>query len=186
MADKKTLWKWNFSGFLIIVILGFLFHFIYDWTNRSILIGAFVPVNESVWEHLKLGLWGVIIFSFIEYKFLGSAVSNYFLAKAIGVLVLSLTILLIYYTYSSFTDKSILAIDITSYIVGVLFCQILTYKIYQTAHSKILNLLALLFIVFTCIIFAIFTYYPPHEEIFKDARYNTYGIDKNRTDSAKK
>jgi len=181
MTNKKNLFKWSFSGFFIIVILGWIFHFVYEWTNKSILIGAFVPVNESVWEHLKLGLWGVITFSIIEYKFLGSTVSNYLLAKAIGIIVLSLTILLIYYSYSNFTDKSILALDITSYMVGVLFCQILSYKIYQTANSKILNLLSLLFILLTCIVFATFTYYPPHEEIFKDARNNTYGIEKNRT-----
>jgi len=186
MTDKKNLIKWNLSGFFIIVILGWIFHFVYNWTNKSILIGAFVPVNESIWEHLKLGLWGVIIFSIIEYKFLGGIVNNYFLAKAIGIIALSLTILLIYYSYSNFTDKNILALDIASFIVGVLFCQILSYKIYQTKNWKILNLFAFFFIYLTCIVFATFTYYPPHKEIFKDARNNTYGIEKNRTDYNKK
>lgn len=181
MTDKRNLFKWNLSGFFIIVILGWIFHFVYDWTNQSVLIGAFVPVNESVWEHLKLGLWGVITFSIIEYKFLGSTVGNYFLAKAIGIIALSLTVLLIYYSYSNFTGKSILALDIASYVVGVLFCQILSYKIYQTANSKILNLLALFFIFIACMVFAIVTYYPPHKEIFKDSRTNTYGIEKNST-----
>lgn len=176
MTGKKNLHIWSLSGFIIVVILGFIFHFVFVWTNKSTLIGAFVPVNESVWEHLKLGLWGVIIFSFLEYKFIGGRVNNYFLAKALGILVLSLTILLIYYSYSNFTEKSILALDITSYIVGVLFCQIVSYKIYQTPNSNICNKLALLFILLTCIVFAIFTYYPPQQEIFKDSRNNTHGI----------
>ena len=176
MTGKKNLLIWSLSGFIIVVMLGFIFHFVYDWTNKSTLIGAFVPVNESVWEHLKLGLWGVITFSFVEYKFLGKTVGNYFLAKGLGILLISLTILLIYYSYSNFTEKSILALDITSYIVGVLFCQIVSYKIYQTPNSKIRNVLALCFILLTCIVFAIFTYYPPQQEIFKDSRNNTHGI----------
>ncbi|MCW4022413.1 MAG: DUF6512 family protein [archaeon] len=30
-------------------------------------VGAFSAVNESVWEHLKLGFWPLILYTAIEY-----------------------------------------------------------------------------------------------------------------------
>ena len=41
-------------GILFTIILGSLSHFFYGWSGNFFLVGFFSPVNESVWEHLKL------------------------------------------------------------------------------------------------------------------------------------
>lgn len=186
MNDTSKVRNWSIAGFFVIVILGSLNHFVYNWTNQSYQIGAFVPVNESVWEHLKLGLWSVITFSIVEYLAFGKTVSNYFFAKAIGIFIISFTILLIYYTYTTFLERNNLILDIASYIIGVLLCQLFCYKIFQSKHSKLINISGVIILIITCALFAFYTYYPPHMEIFKDKRTDTYGIGAKTPDHNKK
>lgn len=47
-------------GFGVACVLGTVAHFLYTWIPTP-LIGLFVPVNESVWEHLKLLFWPTIV-----------------------------------------------------------------------------------------------------------------------------
>jgi hypothetical protein len=177
---------WSIGGFFAITLLGILYHYLYEWSDKSALIAPIAPVNESVWEHLKLGLWAVISFSVAEYFVLGKAVNNYFFTKAIGVFIISFTILLIYYTYTMFLDRTILLLDISSYIVGVLLCQLFCYKVFKLKHSSLLNILGFILLISFCVIFAIFTFYPPQLEIFKDHNLNIYGIETTTPDHNKK
>ena len=48
-AKKKILW-----GIPVQFALGALFHFLYEWTGENFVVGLFFPVNESIFEHLKL------------------------------------------------------------------------------------------------------------------------------------
>ena len=51
--------KWFAAAAAASVCLGCAWHFLYDWYPHF-LVGLFAPVNESVWEHLKLLFWPVI------------------------------------------------------------------------------------------------------------------------------
>ena len=51
------MWKWLLA-WLLSSLVGTLLHFVYDWWPNA-LTAIFTPVNESVWEHLKL------LFSFV-------------------------------------------------------------------------------------------------------------------------
>ncbi len=176
MHEKDIIKKWCIRGFYIIVLLGTFFHFFYDWSNHSKLFAAFFPVNESVWEHLKLGHWAVITFSIVEYFTIYKKVNNFFLAKAIGSYIISLTILLIFYSYYTFIGKNIVIVDILSYIIGVAICQFISYKIYQLKNSKNLNYIGITVLIITSVLLIYFTFSPPKLDIFKDKRDNSFGI----------
>ena len=49
-----------------IFILCFPLHFLYDWFPNSF-FALFTPVNESIWEHMKLIFTATIIWSVIDY-----------------------------------------------------------------------------------------------------------------------
>ena len=49
-----------------IFLLCFLFHFIYDWIP-SYITAIFFPVNESIWEHMKLLFSAIIFYGIIDY-----------------------------------------------------------------------------------------------------------------------
>ena len=177
--DTGKIKRWNIAGFFIIVVVGSLLHYFHEWTNYSRLAAAIAPVNECVWEHLKLGLWATILFIFIEYPAIGKGVNNYFLAKAVGVYALSVSILVIFYTYTLFTEDTIVALDILSYVIGVLVGQLLVYKINRASPIKSSNFIGITILISTCILFAVLTFYPPHKPIFMDNNDNSYGIKEN-------
>ncbi len=170
---------WRFTGVLAITILGFLLHHVYDLTGASEIIGWFVPVNESVWEHLKLGYWSLVLFSVIEYFQVRYRVNNYHLAKLAGLLAMEMTIIMIYYGYNYFTGKDIFLLDISSYIIGAVVCQYLTYLFFRIRpFSNLINWISLAAGVAIGVLFGAVTYYPPHIGLFKDNNNNTYGINK--------
>lgn len=39
---------------IILGIVACISHYVYDLSGNKLIIGLFNPVNESVWEHLKL------------------------------------------------------------------------------------------------------------------------------------
>ncbi|HVT86426.1 MAG TPA: DUF6512 family protein [Chitinophagaceae bacterium] len=177
----NTLKRWRLAGIITLIISGFLLHYVFSWTNGSKIIGFFVPVNESVWEHLKLGYWSVVLFSMAEYPQIKHRVTNYFFAKTLGVLVLEITIIIIFYGYTFIAGKDIFLIDILSYILGVMSCQYLTYAFLREKPFSLpaARLSAAAFIAIG-ILFGVTTYYPPHIGIFKDHNNNTYGINKEK------
>ena len=51
---KEVLKKFTLGGILWTLVIGTLSHFFYQWSGENFLIGLLSPVNETVWEHLKL------------------------------------------------------------------------------------------------------------------------------------
>ena len=69
-CDTKKFYKrYIVTGFLFVGILGTLFHFVYDWCRLARLIGLFVPVNESTWEHMKLLFIPMLIYIAICFQY---------------------------------------------------------------------------------------------------------------------
>lgn len=176
----KTILIWEIIGIFFLISVGSLLHFTYGWSNNNPIIGLFSPVNESVWEHLKLGFWSLMIFSLIEYFFIKNISNNFFTAKALGIFILQITIIVTFYTYTTFTGTEILIIDILSYILGSILCQIISYR--QLIKNKINNkikYLSVSFILIHGLLLFLFTFYPPKLPIFKDSNTNSYGISCN-------
>jgi hypothetical protein len=174
----KTILKWEMSGILFLIIFGSLLHFTYEWSNFNPIVGIFSPVNESVWEHLKMGFFASLVFSIIEYSFIGSKVHNFIPAKALGIVALELIIVVVFYLYTAVTGSSILFVDISLYVIGSIVCQIISYNmlirdefkpLIQYVNAGILLALGISFIVFT--------FYTPKLPVFKDGRFNSYGTD---------
>lgn len=172
-----TIRNWSLIGAATMIPLGSLLHFVFAWTNESRIIGAMVPVNESVWEHLKLGYLALVLYSIFEYADLHKRVNNYFMGKLIGILALEITILCFSYSYTLFTHRHILWIDILSFVIGILICQFLTWKIItKEPFPKWVNIASAIGMISLGILFAVFTYHPPHQEIFMDHNTADYGI----------
>lgn len=171
--------NWTIFGAVAIILLGTVLHYFYPWFGENKILGAFVPVNESVWEHLKLGYWGLVLFSLAEYSPIKTKVNNYFIAKFLGIILLESSILLIFYTYTAFSEGPILWIDISSFVVGAILCQLAVFKFYFAQPlPKIYEWIAGFGFISIGILFALLTYFPPHWEIFMDGNDMTYGIGK--------
>ncbi len=174
---KTTVLKWQAIGAIFIIILGTLWHFIYEWSNNTFLIGLFTPVNESVWEHLKMVLFPSIIFAFIEYKFIKSYANNFIIGITVSIITAMIFIVTMHYTYTFFLDKSIPVIDIIIFIASIILGQYVGYNIMTAKdYPKPISALSFLILFSIVIIFMIFTVFPPELPIFLDSETGKYGM----------
>jgi hypothetical protein len=166
----KKSWLWLLCSSVVIILLGFLWHNLYEWLPFS-LIAFIAPINESVWEHLKLTLWPTILTWFIMAPYFEAATASNAGKKALCITASStcanLCILGIYYVFAGGIGISNMVIDIGSYIIGVIVGQtiasihILPFKI--PAWLRVAGWLLLADMV---VMFGYLTYHPLSWPIF--------------------
>lgn len=166
--------KWEIYGFLWIVILGSLLHFTFEFSGGSKWIALFSAVNESVWEHLKLGYFSLLFFMILEYLFIGNNIKNFFIGKFMGITSMSIFIIIVFYSYKAITGSHNLIVDIGSFVIGALICQIISYNIAKRSIT-LPDSLGLIMFMLLGLSFMIFTFYPLHIPLFMDSG-GFYGI----------
>lgn len=132
MNNTKRLRQLEILGTVFVVATGTLAHFVYDWTGRQDLIGLFFAKNESTFEHLKLLFYPFLLYSVFEYILLRHySLKEYArklpCGKLFGLLAGLLSIISIFYTYTGVFGKSILAIDISIFIIAVIISFMVSY-----------------------------------------------------------
>lgn len=179
---QADIFQWEIWGVLFIILVGALLHFVFDFSGGWKPLGIISAVNESVWEHLKLTFWPAISWTVIEFLFVRRPAkntgSNFLFAKAIGVCTMPLVIVAIFYSYTAFTVDSILAVDLTSFVVAVVLGQTVSYKIWCSSLrlSMVFSLVGMALLVIGVVLFAVFTFYQPATSVFQDPLTGGYGI----------
>lgn len=169
--------KLEFLGLIFISILGTLQHFFYEWSNRLTLVGIFSPINESVWEHMKLILWPALLYSLFEGAYLKGIPVGFYTARLLGICSAIIVIIAMFYSYTHFSHSSMLLLDILSFNIGIVVCQLIGCKIIPSNNISLLqDRLSYIGLIFLIIIFIIFTFCPPRVSLFKDPRNGTYGL----------
>lgn len=159
------------------MIVGTFLHFTYEFSNYNNLIGIFSPVNESVWEHLKLLFSPTLLTIFISYIIIKNNYPNYLYVKSKGLFIALCFIIIFFYTYTGILGKNILLVDITSFFIAVLILEIYTLK-KALSNAKYFNFRAIAFLTILLIAFLIFTFNPPKIGLFKYPLTNNFGIQK--------
>lgn len=163
-------------GFIFISILGTILHFTYELSKENKFVALFSAVNESIWEHIKMGLSGLLFYSLIDYFLIGNN-PNYFFSKLTSTLLLIILIPLIFYSYTKISKKHILIIDILSFYLSVFISQLLGYLVINlnpVPNSLSIVYKLLLFIIF--IFYLTASFYPPKNNLFLDPINKKYGI----------
>jgi len=177
MNAKRTIRKWELVGIAIIASLGAMFHFIFEWSGELLPIGAIAPVNESVFEHLKMPYWPALFYAAIEYRRIRGYTKNFMIAKTSSLYVMPLTTMAIFYAYTTITGTESLIADIMIFIGSVALGQFTSYKIMSKEPlPSALYKAAIAGLISLGIIYAVFTFYTPHLPMFLDPATGTYGI----------
>ena len=163
---------------LFSLVLGTLLHFTYQWSGNNLFVGSFSAVNESVWEHLKLVFYPMLIAMIIEYFFVKKDVNNYIEAKTIGIFTAIFFIIVSFYTYSGIIGTSIIVIDILIFILSIILGEYVAYRLMKRKdESTVLTTsLSIIILLFLLLCFIIFTYVPPEVNLFRDITTGMYGI----------
>lgn len=161
----------------IIFALMSLFHFAYDLLPNT-LFAVFFPVNESIFEHMKLIFNTYVIFSVIDYLLLKRftlPINNFFtntLVSALSCIIIFLIIWLpIYYTIGENIFITLLFL-----LLAIIFSQVISYYILQKDNNNKLNLISLILTIIIITVFAYFTYNPLFNDFFFDPMAEKYGI----------
>lgn len=162
---------------IIIFLLAFPFHFLYDKLPNFI-FSIFFPVNESIWEHMKLLFTSIIFSGAIEYFIIKKKdikVNNYLLSLFIPA-ILSIPIYLIIFLpiYYKIGENFIIAITIM--FITILLVEIISYKIQNINNIKYSSIISLVFIILSYIIFGYLTYKPITTDLFFDPLEEKYGL----------
>ncbi len=174
---NKNLFKQSLLGFIFVSIIGSLSHFVFKWSGYSIIAALFCPVNESIWEHLKLIFFPYLIWA-IAQSYLMKSIKKILMSKCIAAVAGMLTIVTFYYTYTGIFGKSIEFLNILSFFIGVAVAFAIDYVLINQnkLSSNLCTTIAAAAFIIIGILFITFTFMPPLIPLFKDPIYSTYGI----------
>ncbi|MGM9849968.1 MAG: DUF6512 family protein [Bacilli bacterium] len=159
-------------------ILSFIFHFAYELFPNFIFSIIF-PVNESVWEHMKILYSSIVFYGIIDY-FIGKKFNlkyNNFLfnlcfCSFVSILIYLGLFLPIYYKIGESMFLSISILLITYIIVCIISYYILKSDEFDYNYVWIILLLI------GYIVFGYLTYHPVKNQLFFDTHHEIYGIKK--------
>lgn len=163
----------------ITFLFSFLFHFGYDLSN-NIVFSIIFPVNESIWEHMKIIATPIIISSLIEYFILiknNVKFNNYLLGTALSI-ILSIVIYLIIYLPIHYIFGHSLIISIIILFVVFIISENIKHYIMNLNKIKYQNIIGFILILITYFVFGYLTYNPIKIDLFLDSICNCYGIKK--------
>ncbi len=159
---NNAMQSWILWGIPVVLVVGSLMHFAYDWSGNATAVAIFAPVNESVWEHLKMAFWPMLVWWIAGYFLLRNnnkiSASKWFCSSLVAIISCLSVIVSFYYTYTGALGIESLLLDIFSFVLGIAMGQLLSLHIYK--HCKpnpwclfvafaVIILLAAAFIVFT-------------------------------------
>lgn len=175
--DKKEIFKWEAYGFFLITLIGSLMHFCFQWSGGFVPLALFCAVNESVWEHLKLGFWPAFFFAVVEYLCWGRTSRNFITAKTISLYVIPIVITAIFYGYTAILGRNFLLLDISSFVLAILIAQYISYRLITSPKDySHYNKTALIFLAALTLAFCLLTYFAPSLEPFLDPHTGKPGI----------
>lgn len=166
---------------IISIILGTLLHFLYEWTGENIIIASFSAVNESVWEHLKLVFFPMLMAGIIEYFFVNKIANNYIEAKCIGIFSAICFVVVTFFTYTGIVGTNFFILDILIFIISIIIGEYIAYKLMKRKNesNQKTRLLSIIILGFLLICFVVCTYLTPRVNLFRDPVTGNYGMQKN-------
>ncbi|HIR20274.1 MAG TPA: hypothetical protein IAB33_08325 [Candidatus Pelethomonas intestinigallinarum] len=170
--------RWQLGGFLFVCAAGTALHFLYQWSGESVAAAPFAAVNESVWEHMKLLFWPMLLWAGAERAVLGGYSRGFWPAKALGTLLGLALIPALYYTYTGALDVSVMWVDIAIFFVAAAAAFLAETRMLARdwrcrggARASALVLLLLLSAAFV-----LCTFVPPRFPLFRDPVTGFYGL----------
>jgi len=175
--ERTSALGYEAAGAIFAIVIGSMLHFTFELSGHQPIVGVFSAVNESVWEHLKLGFWPASVWALIEYRSIKKSTNNFLFAKTVGIYLIPIVIPILFYSYTAVIGESVLVIDILTFVVAVIVGQLVSYKL--LTHRELPNILSKISIVALVLLgvaFVLFTLYPPHLPLFRDPVTGEYGI----------
>lgn len=164
-------------GFLFVSVAGTFLHFLYDLTGKNMAAALVSAVNESIWEHMKLIFYPMLLFSLAEKGFAKEKSSAFRCSKLAGIL-LSLTLIpVLYYSYTGIFGISVDWLNIAIFFLAAGAAYYLEFRMEAGGSKCVLGPVlwwAVLLLIASA--FTAATFCPPRLPLFRDPLTGTYGV----------
>ena len=171
-----SLKKIKIINVVFLFLLSFLWHFMYDWFPNNI-FALFFPVNESIWEHMKIIYYCLLLGSILEFvlcKKNNIKINNFYIEAMVKSILGVIFYLIIFVPFYLWLGESMF-ISISLMLITYIFMEYIGYKILIGEEMNI-NILPVVIIALGCIMIVILTFYPLHNFLFFDEVKFGYGI----------
>ena len=169
----ENIWLWIILTFFI----GSFWHFGYEIFDKTYLTGLIFPINESVWEHLKIVYWPLLLMGLLQYKIKKNDQTNFGAGMLFGLITGMAVTFFGYYLYSSIIGESLL-IDILLFFIAIA----IGFYVAAYTHTKNIsmshNTISAVGIAIIGITLGYLTINPPKVGPFIEKSSGTYGIDR--------
>lgn len=157
---------WQVIGFIFVSVLGTLLHFFYDWTGGSPVAALIGAVDESVWEHMKLIFYPMVLFAFIQYRKTGG--KCFWWIKLAGILTALTLIPVLYYTYSGILGVTANWFNVTIFFLAAAAGFFLEARLFlRDKACKKPQWIAVLILAVLAVAFTVFTFWKPDIPLFQ-------------------
>ena len=155
---------------ILTILLGSVFHFLYDFSEQNPFTALFTPINESVWEHLKLLFFPLFFVTIIQYYVIRPMKTAFFGSRLAGAWGGMAFIVIFFYIYTAVLGTDLLLMDLLLFVIGVFRSFYHSARLYRAFWntSELLILFGwlgsiLLFWGFTCFPPDFLLFYPPQK-----------------------
>ena len=161
---RKEKLSFSIAG-LTAIAVGCALHFLYDVLPHP-LTALIAPVNESVWEHLKLLYYPTLLAALMLAKRTNAPYrlwSGFFAA----LLVMPLLLLGVYYLLACGFGVTSLPLDIGLYVVTMAGGFLLAYLLYRSGWAERAAGILLMLVIFYGAFLIVFSFAAPPLDIFQ-------------------
>lgn len=157
-------------GMLFTVVIGMLLHNIYAWSDKSLFVAVLAPVNGSVFQQLKLLFTPYMLWTLVEYTHYGQYEKNFIPIKGVALFAGMMMIVLLLNRFITVMCRNNRWMQVTAFFIAVptTFCADYLLTVHNLSVTPATHLTGSLFLFFTALAMAIFTFYPPDHPLFTD------------------
>lgn len=174
---ERSVPTWQMAGLVFTSILGTFLHFLFDLTDGSIGMALFSAVNESIWEHMKLLFYPMLLFAVLEYFSWGREMPQFWWIKLMGIGFGLLLIPLLYYSYTGVLGMEADWFNITIFFLVAGAAYWLETVLFAKMQAVSLpSWVAVAVLAAISVLFTVLTFLPPYIPLFQDPVSGTYGF----------
>lgn len=160
----KQLSKKMLVVFVVVTLVGSCMHFLYAMFPNPV-TALFSPVNESLWEHVKILFWPYLA---AALYLTGGGEKGCRTPWFLSSLMICALMLLLGYVYHIVLSGDRMAVDVGIYVLCMALGFVLPGLLHATAEAPFLRDAALVAVIALAAAIVLFTFLPPDHVLFVD------------------
>ena len=155
---------------VVVICVGSLLHFAWEWSGRSAFVAIFAATNESTWEHLKLAFWPAFVLIPLQ-RIIYGPFPGWLPAAAIRCIVPAFTIVFLFHGYTLLLGHHYLVADIAIFVTAILAGEFLGHHALARKFTSKTRLVAVCLVVLVTALFSTLTFAPPDFFLFHEPHF---------------